>query len=124
MGKNGSKGHGVEATAARREPRADERPERLWAERKAEAVVRVLKGESLETVSREIGVSVANLSEWRDAFLAAGTAGLRTRRTDPLEVELRDAKAKIGDLMMRLELFEKKDELLASVRKLRSSGRL
>ena len=125
MGKRvDGKGNGtppITVGGVRRPPQADERPERLWADRKAEAVMRVLRGESLEVVSRDTRVSVADLARWRDEFVAAGTAGLRTRKTDPLESELKDAKAKIGDLMMRLELFEKKDELLASVRRSRSS---
>jgi hypothetical protein len=105
----------------RRPPIADERPERMWAERKAEAVLRVLRGENLEVVSRDLKIAVPDLARWRDDFVAAGTAGLRTRKADPIEGELKDAKAKIGDLMMRLELFEKKDELLASVRRSRNS---
>ena len=43
-------------------------------QRKTAAVLRLLRGEDLETVSRGLGVTAATLSGWRDAFLAAGEA--------------------------------------------------
>jgi hypothetical protein len=43
---------------------------RYTARRKVEAVVRLLKGEDLDTLSRELGVTAATLSEWREAFLS------------------------------------------------------
>jgi hypothetical protein len=50
--------------------------------RKREAVLRLLRGEDLETVSRSLGVTAAALTAWRDAFLAAGEAALATRPAD------------------------------------------
>jgi transposase-like protein len=47
-------------------------------QRKRDAVLRLLRGEDLETVSRSLGVTAATLSSWRDAFLAGGEAGLST----------------------------------------------
>jgi hypothetical protein len=44
----------------------------MSAKRKQSAVLRLLRGEDLELVSRELAVSAAELSVWRDAFLAAG----------------------------------------------------
>src|SRR3982750_3453135 len=52
---------------------------RMSAGRKRDAVLRLLRGEDLELVSRELGVTAAELSGWRDAFLAAGEASLRSR---------------------------------------------
>ena len=40
--------------------------------RKRDAVLRLLRGEDLETLSRALGVTAATLSGWQDAFLAAG----------------------------------------------------
>jgi hypothetical protein len=51
----------------------------MSAKRKQGAVLRLLKGEPIELVSRELGVTAAELSAWRDAFLAAGEASLKTR---------------------------------------------
>jgi hypothetical protein len=56
-----------------------EGPLRLTAGRKREAVLRLLPGEPLEIVPREVGVPVADLSGWRKAFLEAGAASLKAR---------------------------------------------
>ena len=45
---------------------------RMSARRKQETVLRLLRGEDLELVSRELAVTAAELSGWRDQFLAAG----------------------------------------------------
>src|SRR5438270_6217370 len=51
-------------------------------QRKTAAVLRLLRGEDLETVSRSLGVTAATLSKWRDAFLAGGEAALASRPGD------------------------------------------
>jgi Helix-turn-helix domain len=58
---------------------APERRRRRSAGRKRDAVLRLLRGEALELLSRELGVAAAELSGWRDAFLAGGAASLKTR---------------------------------------------
>ncbi len=55
------------------------RRRRMSAKRKQGAVLRLLRGEDLELVSRELGVTAAELSAWREAFLAAGEASLKSR---------------------------------------------
>jgi len=52
---------------------------RMSRQRKIAAVLRLLRGEDLETVSRSLGMTAATLSGWRDAFLAAGEAALATK---------------------------------------------
>src|SRR5437016_10058447 len=47
---------------------------RMSRQRKTAAVLRLLRGEDLETVSRALGVTAATLTGWLDAFLAAGEA--------------------------------------------------
>jgi len=81
-----------------------ELPERWSIQRKAELVVRLLRGEPLDAVSRESQIPGHELESWKRAFLEAGARGLKTR-ADPDERELTLA-AKIGELMMRLELAE------------------
>lgn len=63
----------------RRPTEGDPGPERgrYSSRRKMEAVLRILRGEDLDSLSRELGVTAATLSEWRDDFLAAGQAGLK-----------------------------------------------
>jgi transposase InsO family protein len=48
----------------------------MLRQRKTAAVLRLLRGEDLETVARSLGVTVATLTRWRDAFLSAGEAAL------------------------------------------------
>jgi glycosyltransferase involved in cell wall biosynthesis len=55
---------------------ATERGKRWPSAQKAEVVMRILRGESLEALSRELGVSTARLAEWRDDGIAALRMGL------------------------------------------------
>ena len=64
----------------------------------------VLRGDDLDLVSREAGITAATVSEWRDQFVASGQAGLKSRATDGRDDELARLKALVGDLTMRLEL--------------------
>jgi hypothetical protein len=85
---------------------------RMSARRKQDAVVRLLRGEDLELVSRELAVTAAELSGWRDAFLAGGGASLKSRPADARDAEIGRLKEKVGDLTMANELLEAKVERL------------
>src|SRR5881628_2540572 len=80
-------------------------PERWSIQRKTELALRLLRGEALDAVSRESQVPAHELESWKRVFLEQGARGLKTR-SDPEERELTLARAKIGDLVMRLELAE------------------
>jgi transposase len=82
---------------------ADDLPERWSVQRKM--VLRLLRGEALDAVSRESQVPAHELERWQRIFLEQGKRGLRTK-AEPEERELILARAKIGELMMRLELAE------------------
>jgi|SRR5262252_6423611 len=84
---------------------SEEVPERWSAQRKSELVLRLLRGELVDTVSRENQVPAHELEAWRRVFLDHGARGLKTR-VDPEERELTLARAKVGELTMRLELAE------------------
>ncbi len=57
---------------------ADRRREMRWsANKKADVVLRLLRGEPLDEVSRAVGVEAHRLAAWRDEFLAAGKEGLK-----------------------------------------------
>lgn len=90
----------------------------MSANRKQSAVLRLLRGEDLELVSRDLGVTAAELSAWRDAFLAAGEASLKSRPADGRDHEIGRLKAKVGDLTMANELLEVKIEQLEAGRPL------
>jgi hypothetical protein len=86
-------------------PEPAELPERWSVQRKTELVLRLFRGEPLDAVSRESQVPAHELEAWKRVFLEQGTRGLKSR-SDPEERELTLARAKIGELMMRLELAE------------------
>src|SRR3954464_8397228 len=81
---------------------------RMSRQRKREAVLRLLRGEDLELVSRSLGVTAATLSGWRDALLAAGEASLATRPTDGEALESGRLKARLGEMLLERELLEAK----------------
>jgi transposase-like protein len=67
-------------------------------------VLRLLRGEDLGAVSREVQVSPPELEEWRRVFLESGQQGLKRRGRDPTERELIRTRAKLGEVTMRMEL--------------------
>ena len=81
---------------------------RMSRRRKREAVLRLLRGEDLEAVSRSLGVTAATLSGWRDAFLAAGEASLASRPANGEELESERLKARLGEMLLERELLEAK----------------
>ena len=109
-----------ESTAAESARRATgaaaerDRRGRFSARRKRATVLRLLRGEDLESVSRELGVTAARASQWRDQFLAAGQAGLKSRAPDARDEEHQRLHAKVGELLMENELlYAKVDHLEA-----------
>jgi transposase len=81
---------------------------RLSRKRKRDAVLRLLRGEDLETLSRALGVTAATLTGWQDTFLSAGEASLATRPTDGEALESERLKAKLGEMLLERELLEAK----------------
>jgi hypothetical protein len=95
-----------------------ERRRRMSARRKQSAVLRLLRGEDLELVSRELAVTAAELSAWREAFLAAGEASLKSRPADARDGAIGRLKEKVGELTMTTELLEAKIERMEGGRPL------
>jgi transposase len=91
---------------------------RMSARRKQAAVLRLLRGEDLELLSRALGVTAAELSGWRDRFLAAGEAVLKSRPADLRDAEIGRLKEKVGDLTMTNELLEARIERVEANRPL------
>ena len=87
---------------------APARERRMTARRKQEAVLRVFRGEPLETLARELRVTVAELSGWRDAFLEAGSASLKSRPRDDRDDRIAQLQAKLGAVTMDNELLYEK----------------
>jgi transposase-like protein len=78
---------------------------RFSALRKATTVLRLLRGESLELLARELGVTAATLAGWRDDFQAGGKAALKSRPADDRDEEITRLRAKVGELTMDNELL-------------------
>jgi len=85
--------------------------------------LRLLRGEDIGEVSREIRVAPPELERWRRDFLEGGQQGLK-KKNRPGE-ELMRTRAKLGEMTMRVELqaelLEKRgygDELRKLLRRL------
>ena len=88
------------------------RERRMTAGRKRDAVLRVLRGEPLEIVAHELALTAADLSGWRDAFLEAGAASLKSRARDDRDATIDRLRTKVGELTMDAELLHAKIERL------------
>ena len=105
------------ATGRAPEERRDGRG-RWSAKRKTTAILRLLRGEDLETLSRELGVTAAILCGWRDQFLDGGEANLRAREADVENEETQRLKSLVADLSMSNELLREKIHRLEAGRPL------
>ena len=88
------------------------RERRMTAGRKRDAVLRLLRGEPLEIVARELAVTAADLSAWRDAFLEAGTSSLKARPRDDRDEKIDRLQSKLGEVLMDNELLYAKIDRL------------
>ena len=73
-----------------------------------EVVLRMLSGESIEELHRELGVEAHRLEEWRDLALSGMEIGLKGKGSDPVSKELEKARTTIGRLTMELEIHRGK----------------
>lgn len=88
-------------------PSAAAEVKRWSAGRKKQVVLRILRGEPVDAISRELAVPIYRLEEWRDRALAGIDAGLKERENDPVEKQLDDANRRIGELVMEVEILHK-----------------
>ncbi len=95
------------ATGGACEERGDGRG-RWSAKRKMAAILRLLRGEDLETLSRELGVTAATLSGWREQSLVGMEANLKAREADAENEETQRLKSMVVDLSMSNELLREK----------------
>jgi len=84
------------------------RPKRWSAKKKLEVVLRLFRGEPIDGVSRDIGVDIYRLDEWKREATFGMEANLKERVNDPLQTELSRAKERIGELSMEVELLKEK----------------
>jgi hypothetical protein len=84
------------------------KPERFSARQKTAVVLRLLRGEALDILSRELGSPAARLATWREAFLAAGQEAMKTHPLDNHDRALGRLREKLGESTMDIELLREK----------------
>jgi len=84
------------------------KPERFSARQKTEVVLRLLRGEALDLLSRELGIPAARLTTWREAFLDGGQEAMKTHPLDSRDRELGRLREKLGESTMEIELLREK----------------
>ena len=84
--------------------------QRWSVSRRREAVLRLLRGEAAEDLSRELGVPLYKLEHWRQKAEAALDGALKERETDAVSGELATAMRRIGELSMENELLRSRME--------------
>jgi len=67
-------------------------------------VLRLLKGEDLDTLSRQLRVTAATLSEWRDTFLANGIVGLKSREVDDRDGKIAALEKALAETALDLSI--------------------
>ena len=93
-------------------------PKRFSVQRKMAVVARLLRGEPLDLVARQMNVSVARLTEWRDRALAGAAGALKERKYDDRDDEIARLKSKVGEITMDNELLDAKIAALEGKRPL------
>ncbi len=84
--------------------------QRWTVARKREVVLRLLRGEPVDFLSRQLGVEIFRLEQWREKAIGGIDASLKARQGDPVQAELDIAMQRIGELTMQVELLEAKTE--------------
>ena len=86
-------------------------PGQRWSvARKREVVLRLMRGKATELLSRELGLPVFKLEQWRQRAEAGLEGALKEREADPAEGQLAAALQRIGELSMEVELLRAKME--------------
>ena len=87
----------------------DKRTKKQWPiSLKKELVMRLLRGEPVRGVSREMAVPEYKLERWRNCALVGIDSALRERETDSLATCLEDAYRRIDELAREIETLRKR----------------
>src|SRR5262245_54641687 len=96
-----------------------QKPQRFSARQKTEVVLRLLRGEPLDLVSRDLGLPAARLTTWREAFLDAGQDALKKPPLDSHDRALARLRQKLGEATMEIEVVQENLGRLETHRPLR-----
>ena len=86
----------------------DMRPKRWSAKRKLEVALRLLRGKPIDDVSRDEGVEIYRLEEWKHEAMSSIEEGFKIRGSSLLSGDLARAKQQIGNLSMEVELLKER----------------
>ena len=102
-----------------RQARWDLASDGRWRARR-EVVLRLLRDEPVQLLSRQLGVEIFRLEQWREKAIGGIDASLKQRKGDPVQAELDSAMKRIGELTMQVELLEAKTETFGPLGRRRS----
>lgn len=108
------------ATEAAPESSASAGGGRWSARRKISVILELLRGADLESTSRKHRVTAATLLAWRERFLLAGEAGLKSRQADVDDEQKRRLKSVVASVSVENELLREKIAHLENGRPLAS----
>jgi len=97
---------GIVETKASNTERSEHK--RWTATRKMEIVLRYLRGDSLDSLSREVGIAASQIEEWYQTAIRGIEDFLKSRIGEPLQAELDLAKKRIGEISMENELLRER----------------
>jgi transposase-like protein len=88
----------------------DEQLKRWTAKRRAALVMEILRGDtSVAEAARKHALTVAELEDWRERFLAGAENALRSRPADEdgqKDREIKRLKQKVGELVMDVDILK------------------
>lgn len=87
------------------ERKQPDREFRWSVRRKADAVMRLLRGEDIDVVSRELRIEAHRLAAWREEFIAGGQHALKAKPEEPIDRKLREAMRQLGEATMENQVL-------------------
>jgi transposase len=93
--------------------------QRFSAQKQMEVVLRLLRGDDLALLARELGLPAARLATWREAFLDAGQEAMKKQPRDVRDREIVRVREKLGESTMEIELLQEKIARMEAGRPLR-----
>ena len=91
-----------------------------WTVARSVRSFRLLRDEPVQLLSRQLGVEIFRLEQWREKAIGGIDASLKQRKGDPVQAELDSAMKRIGELTMQVELLEAKTETFGPLGRRRS----
>ena len=92
---------------------SDEIPENVqrWtAKRRAALILSIVKGEtSVQEAARTHGLTVAEVEDWKERYLAAAENALRSRPKDEealKDEQIKKLKQKVGELVLDIDILK------------------